>query len=109
MNGSLNPKAIILDELEYAINTLESQESPHFKVHEIRKSFKKIRSYLRLIKGSINFKEENRYFRDLGMQISDIRDLSSCMEAMEALKDSVSQGFNPAALPHSLSESASLE
>ena len=73
---------------------LKSANDPHFIVHEVRKSFKKIRSYLRLIREQIDFKAENHFFRDLGMEISEIRDLTSCMEALESLREYQTQSLS---------------
>lgn len=46
-------------------------------VHEIRKALKRIRAILRLVRGDIGeelFQSENKTFRDLGRQLSDVRD-----------------------------------
>jgi len=91
MEKSIDGKAIIIVEILQSIEVLQTIKDPHIVVHEIRKSLKKIRSYLRLIKEHINFQEENTYFRDMGLKISDIRDISSSIEALEALKTSKSQ------------------
>ena len=87
MDSTQLAKNKIHDELSKAIDLLNSDADPHYVIHEVRKCFKKIRSYLRLVKEHINFKRENRFFRDLGMEISYIRDLSSSIETLERLKE----------------------
>lgn len=59
---------------------------PHEVVHEVRKSFKKIRGALRLVRDQIDFyKEENVFFRDEARRISDVRDATSVIETLDDL------------------------
>jgi len=62
------------------------QNAPHESIHEVRKSFKKIRAALRLIRDSVDFYNEgNTFYRDQGRRISDIRDATSVVEALDLI------------------------
>jgi len=64
----------------------ESGDNLHYVIHEVRKSFKQIRGMLRVVRDGISYyKNENVFFRDQGREISDIRDISSMLEAVELL------------------------
>lgn len=61
----------------------------HEKIHDVRKSFKKLRAIFRLIKveiGEKNYKNENYFFRDLGKEISPLRDQTAILEVLEKLQ-----------------------
>ncbi len=83
-------KRLIINECKTALEFLrvcEDENSRHKAVHETRKSFKKIRACLRLIRDQIDFyKTENRWFRDQGRKISGIRDSTANLEALELLR-----------------------
>lgn len=66
----------------------KSNKDPHEVIHEVRKAFKKIRAALRLVRDHVDFyKEENVFFRDEGRRISDIRDATSVIEALDEIYD----------------------
>lgn len=54
-------------------------------IHEARKSLKKVRGALRLVKPEMRnaYRKENDCFRDLGRQLSDIRDAQAIAEVFE--------------------------
>ncbi|MFD1095451.1 CHAD domain-containing protein [Salegentibacter chungangensis] len=82
-----NIKRIVSEELDAAIDSLNNQNI-HEAVHEIRKRLKEIRALARLFRdemGEDNFKTINAFFRDLGQELSPIRDLTAHMETIEAL------------------------
>lgn len=83
-------KRLILEECQTALSSIEkatNEAERHETVHEIRKAFKKIRACLRLVRDEIDYyKEENRWFRDQGRLISDIRDCTAHIEALDMLK-----------------------
>ncbi len=57
-------------------------------VHEARKSFKKIRSLLRLARSGLDrkeFRKSNRFFRDAGREIRAVRDAAALIEALDGL------------------------
>src|SRR5439155_76170 len=63
------------------------------KVHETRKRFKEIRALLRLYRGVLDeaFDLENRWYRDIGRELSSFRDAAAAAEAAEKLADDVLQ------------------
>lgn len=77
----------ILQTCEHASQMLDKrEEAPHKVVHEVRKDFKKVRGILRLMRDAVPFyKQENVFFRDEARKISDIRDATSVLEALEKL------------------------
>ncbi|MCB0855535.1 MAG: CHAD domain-containing protein, partial [Bacteroidetes bacterium] len=80
---------ILHTELDWAINSLES-ENQHEGVHEARKSFKKIRAILRMVRDQIgkeNYQYENVWFRDAGRQISSLRDATALIETLEEIRN----------------------
>lgn len=83
-------KKLMIEECQTAITNIknaDSGEKKHEAVHEARKAFKKIRACLRLVRDEIDYySEENRYFRDLGREISEIRDATAHIEALKLLK-----------------------
>jgi len=58
-------------------------------VHQARKCFKKIRALLRLIKEELgdNYKIENNFYRDLGRDLSDVRDAQAAVETFERIRE----------------------
>ena len=87
---SLSPgiKRILHSELDWAISSLK--DSDHREgVHEARKSFKKVRAVLRLVRdeaGKKNYRYENVWYRDAGRQLSALRDATALIETLEVLK-----------------------
>ncbi|HKK38895.1 MAG TPA: CHAD domain-containing protein [Cryomorphaceae bacterium] len=64
----------------------KAKTDPHEVIHETRKSLKKNRAILRLVRDQIDFyKEENAFFRDEGRRIADLRDATSVIEALDQL------------------------
>lgn len=60
----------------------------HEAIHDIRKRLKKLRALSRLVRdelGEENYKSINIYFRDLGREISEFRDLTAHLETIELL------------------------
>jgi len=84
-------KRLMIEECHTAsesIENAETEEEKHVAVHETRKAFKKIRACLRLVRDEIDFySEENKWFRDQGRKISDIRDATAHIEALSELKE----------------------
>lgn len=68
---------IILDRIAYVRDQIDSQEDVHTLVHEIRKTIKRIRAVLKLIRDEIGYGDyyrENRFYSDLGRSLSGARD-----------------------------------
>ena len=84
-----NISRIADEEINACLNSLENLNI-HEAVHDIRKRLKKLRALSRLVRdelGKKNFKAINTYFRDLGREISDLRDLTAHLETIELLKE----------------------
>ncbi|MCW9705943.1 CHAD domain-containing protein [Fodinibius salsisoli] len=83
-------KRLMVEECETALKYLrksDTEEEQHKAVHESRKAFKKIRACLRLVRDHIDFYDrENKWFRDLGRKVSDVRDLTAHLETLEVLE-----------------------
>lgn len=80
---------VITAEIDSAADRLQhcNAENRDEAIHEARKSLKKIRGALRLVRPALRetYREENEYFRDLGRGLSDIRDAQAIGEVFEAL------------------------
>ncbi len=83
---------IAAEELDAALAQLREElaENPVTAVHEARKSLKKERALLRLVRGSIPkraFREENRRLRDAGRRLSSLRDAQVAVQTVDGLAD----------------------
>lgn len=82
-------KRIVISEIDSAAEALRNCEGNDRDkaIHETRKSLKKIRGALRLVQPELGemYREENEWFRDLGRQLSEIRDAQAIGEVFEAL------------------------
>ncbi|WP_166435180.1 CHAD domain-containing protein [Christiangramia sabulilitoris] len=84
-----NITSIAAEEIEGCMEALNNLEI-HEAIHDIRKRLKKLRALARLVRhdlSEVHFKEINRYYRDLGREISEIRDLSAHLETIEFLDE----------------------
>lgn len=94
---------VIVEEIDRAQKDLEA-EPVEFEegIYEARKRFKKIRATLRLISGSLGktFATENRFYRDIGRSLSQVRDSQAMLEIFGKLKGR----FQLASSPHTVNE-----
>jgi len=84
-----NISSIANEEIEASLEALETLNI-HEAIHDIRKRLKKLRALCRLVRdelGEDNYKSINIYFRDLGREISDFRDLTAHLETLELLNE----------------------
>ena len=84
-----NIQRITSEEIEKCLASLKNLEI-HEAVHDIRKRLKKIRALARLVRkdlGEPKYKSINIYFRDLGRELSPLRDLTSHMETLRMLEE----------------------
>ena len=84
-------RRIAKEEAERAIENLNTTADIHEGLHEARKHFKRIRALIRFVRDDIpkdTYRLENRDYRDIGRKLSDLRDVTSCLEALDRLKDS---------------------
>jgi CHAD domain-containing protein len=71
----------------------QEQGDKHKSVHEIRKSFKRIRAVLRLIRDEIGYStyyRENVFYRDLSRRLSEIRNFSVLIDSTRTLQADLS-------------------
>ena len=80
---------IAAEEADDAIARLKKRGGDRIEtVHEVRKSIKKLRALLRLVRGAIgkkSYRLVNDALRDIGRQLSDARDAQILIEALEKL------------------------
>jgi len=63
-------------------------------VHEARKCFKKVRAVLRLVRPVISgstYRAENKYFRDAGRPLTEVRDAKVLVETLDKLSEHFSE------------------
>lgn len=82
-------RRIISGEIDKAIIHLENiEKDSNEAIHQARKSFKKVRAVLRLVRDEIGediYKKENIFFRDLGREIAFVRDGFILYETLDKL------------------------
>ncbi|MBT8295353.1 MAG: CHAD domain-containing protein, partial [Gramella sp.] len=84
-----NITSIPREEIDGCLTSLETLDI-HEAVHDIRKRLKKLRALARLVRdemGEENYKEINIFFRDLGRELSDLRDLTAHIETLNLLRE----------------------
>lgn len=94
---SKNINSIASEEIQESLNSLNNL-GIHDAIHDIRKRLKKIRALARLVRdelGEENYKVINIYFRDLGREISDFRDLSALLEIINSLSERYGNYLDP--------------
>jgi CHAD domain-containing protein len=83
-------KRIVREEIEAAAQQLSGQgEADRDEaIHEARKSVKKIRGVLRMVRPELGetYRIENALFRDIGLQLSHFRDAGAIIETFDALR-----------------------
>lgn len=70
-----------------AIRAIDGEADPHAAVHEVRKSCKKVRAALRLVRDAVGpecYHRENARFRDAARRISELRDRQVALETFTA-------------------------
>lgn len=95
---------VLLEQLDGGISHLATQEGdPVEAIHETRKSLKRIRTTLRLLRGALGgarFKQENRCFAELGRKLAPARDAQMLVKAAERLaKQSADSPYAEAVTP----------
>lgn len=84
-----NISTIAAEEIDACLDSLNTM-GIHEAVHDIRKRLKKLRALARLVRdemGEENYKSINIFFRDLGRDLSDFRDLTAHIETIEILRE----------------------
>lgn len=83
-------KRVTLGEIDKAETMLRQDgEERDEGIHEARKSFKKIRAVLRLVRPSLgpDYAAENAWFRDVARDLSDLRDAQALLESFDKLQN----------------------
>ncbi len=88
-----NFRKVATEQINKALGEIQANElGDDKKVHQLRKRFKKIRALLRMFRGSFgNYKKENRFFRDLGRKLSELRDAETRLHTLEKLQTDYEQ------------------
>ena len=83
-------KRVLKEEVLRAAEQLRNARNPQSAeaIHEARKSVKKIRAILRLVRVELGgvYREENVRFRDIGRTLSELRDAGAMAETFEGLR-----------------------
>jgi len=83
-------KRIVREEIDAAVRQLngEGEADVDEAIHEARKSMKKIRGALRLMRLELGeiYGQENAFFRDVGLKLSQFRDAGAIIETFDALR-----------------------
>jgi CHAD domain-containing protein len=90
---------VVAERVEHALEQLEGHagSTPAKSVHEARKDMKRLRSLLRLMRGSVDrhaYRRENAAFRDVGRSLSGARDAEVMLATLDDLEER-----DPSALP----------
>ena len=81
-------KRIAREQLKKAESEIENEEMDrHETVHQVRKRFKKLRGLIRLVRPAFEktYQEENANYREIGRDLSAVRDAQSMIEAFDRL------------------------
>jgi CHAD domain-containing protein len=80
-------RRVFAEEIDWAVGQLNNAKNRAQAVHEARKSIKKIRGLLRLIRTPLGakYRPADHYFRNAGRQLSPIRDNAVILEVFDAL------------------------
>ncbi|MHC4923862.1 MAG: CHAD domain-containing protein [Planctomycetota bacterium] len=82
-------RRMVREQIGRAVQELaDGGKEPARAVHQVRKRFKKIRGVLRLARRPLGdcYREENDRYRDLGRQLSSVRDADAMLEAFASLE-----------------------
>lgn len=89
-----NIHRILLEQLDYIkMQSEREQEDVHKAIHEIRKSIKRIRAVLRMIRDEIGYSSyyrENVFYRDLSRKLSEIRNFEVLSGSIRTLQKDLS-------------------
>ncbi len=88
-----NISRILTGQVDYILgHCAGDRENIHISIHEIRKSIKRIRAVLRLIREEIGYStyyRENVYYRDINRKLSDLRTANVLVFTLEYLKSEI--------------------
>jgi CHAD domain-containing protein len=97
---SKNIQRIVSEEVEDALDQLthESGRQRDKSIHEARKSVKKLRGLLKLLRPLLGsaYRRENRALRDIGRGLSQLRDAGAIIETFESVVSGPGSAWKPA-------------
>jgi len=95
-------KRVVREEIESAVRQLSGQGVADLDeaIHEARKSIKKIRGALRLVRPELGeiYRVENARFRDVGLKLSEFRDAGALIETFDAMREKYRGELSPGRL-----------
>jgi len=89
-------KKLLVDQISYIRDQIEHYTDIHVAIHESRRSLKRIRAVLRLIRDEIgysNYYRENILMRDLGRRISCARDCRVLLRSFISMEEKYPEAF----------------
>ncbi|MBV8551195.1 MAG: CHAD domain-containing protein [Acidobacteriaceae bacterium] len=92
---------IAIEEIESAVDGLTKSDTDRDEaIHEARKSVKKIRGLLRLMRPELGetYEAENQRFRDVGHQLSEVRDAAALLETLDVIAEKYKNSLRKGAL-----------
>lgn len=83
------------DELKSAATRLQEGQDQDEDIHEARKSVKKVRALLRLVRPQLGrtYQDESKVLRQVGRQLSELRDAGAVIEIFDKLKQKYPDEF----------------
>ncbi len=84
-------RRIAYEQIGGAITQLQREDDLNEGIHEARKHFKRVRALLRLARGALpteTYAFENQCFRELGRNLSPVRDSAVYVETLDILRNS---------------------
>lgn len=91
-------KRVAGEQTDKAVAGFLEIETPDEAIHKARKHLKKLRALMRLIRDELGekaYKEENIFYRDLGRDLEDLRDITSLLETIGLLKNRFEDYIKP--------------
>jgi CHAD domain-containing protein len=84
------------EELDFAARQLSRPSRGSDGIHEARKSVKKVRALLRLVREPLGdrYRQENRDLRDIGRRLSPLRDSVALIETFDELRKNHAEGLS---------------
>jgi len=82
-------RRVVDEQLDWAARQLSKADDPVTAIHEARKSIKKVRGALRLLRPGLGaaYRAETSYFRGLGRKLSELRDAAAIIEVFDQLRE----------------------
>jgi len=82
-------KGILIGRISFIMDQIRRQEDAHKTIHEVRRSIKRIRAVLRLIRDEIGYSHylrENLFYRDVARRMAPVRDSYVLCQTVKSLE-----------------------